>query len=224
MLPRKETDQAEDFALEFEKPDIEYTNQFILDELTNMLLEMEEHFHRENHGIIWRAFEYLYISDRDLREQIAKILSPLTDDHLKILPSEKDISELIELQGFFNAIRLQLLQRITQHIINYYENALTTIKTDLKTGTDYYQLARRLDEWYLTQLMGLKPDNYDPVKATAADVQEDYSTKLWVETIEVFQSVRDSAEIALKRILSNAIEAVKTSMRVSKGKPVFNFD
>ena len=198
---------------------LQFTNQFILTELQNMLKELETQFEHENHGVIWRAFEYLYISDRDLREKIAKALTHQDDESERL--SEKELNEIIELQSFYNAVRLQLLDKITQHIISYYDQALDIIKTDLEKGTLQYQRARILDSWYIEQIYKLKPKGFDLKTATETDIQSSYSIKLWIETIETFKTVQNSAELALKKIFANALENIKS---VSKAKSKFNFE
>ncbi len=200
---------------------INYTNQFILTELENMSKELFSHFELENHGVIWRAFEYLYISDRDLREKIAEALipNPLIENPEPI--NEVELHEVIELQSFYNAVRLQLLDKVTKHIINYYDNALDVIKSDLEKGTTQYQRAKILDTWYIDQLNKLKPDGFNLREASEEEIQSSYSIKLWIETIETFRMVQDSAELALKRIFANALENIKT---LSKAKSKFNFD
>ena len=184
-----------------------------------MLRELQPHFSLENHGIIWKAFEYLYISDRDLRERIAKALVPSQDDTDEPM-GEKELRELIELQSFYNAVRLQLLQNIVEHIVYYYDDAITVMKTNLDKGAIQYQRAKVLDEWYLEQLNKIKPDSsFDPVTASDEQVQENYSIKLWVETIEVFKSVQESADSALKRIFSSAIDYIKSIGRAKHKSP-----
>jgi hypothetical protein len=220
---RREEDQTgtESMRTGLREEALHFTNQFILTELENMAKELYSHFELETHGVIWRAYEYLYISDRDLREKIAKALIP---DHESITNEpidEKELNEIIELQSFYNAVRLQLLDQITQHIISYYDNALEIIKKDLEQGTIQYQRARILDTWYIDQLNNLKPQGFNLREATEEEIQSSYSIKLWIETMETFRTVHDSAELALKKIFSSALDNIKA---FSKTKSKFNFD
>ena len=154
-----------------------------LEEIYNEGLRL---FEDENYLATWKVFKYLFENDLLLKKRILRVLNSSN----KTMVSEKELNEMIELQGFFSNFRISLLEVISKRLVNLYDDALNYAETDIKKSSSLAIKAKYIYRYFTNKLQEYQ--NSD-------DLHQNQMYKTSMETLTI---VKESGE----RFLSNLQE------------------
>lgn len=191
-------------------PGINYSlfqNVDVLKELEEIYNEGLILFEEENYLATWKVFKYMYDNDLSLKKRILRVLSPEND----ILVSEKELKEMIELQGFFSNFRISLLETISTRLVNLYDEALKYAETDFKKSSSLAIKAKDIYRYFTNKLQ--EYENSD----------DHHQIQMYKTSMETLTIVKESGERFLSNlqdIYTDSGEKKKASRRKATSRTV----
>lgn len=125
-------------------------SQEIQDNVQGIYSEARFALLNNNHLKVWQCYSKLSTQDKSLRGALEKMIrhNP-TDSNPEV---EGEISRILKEQGFFNKIRLKLLQDITNLLVDRYQEASLVLSSDVVKASELINTAQRIYEYYISNL------------------------------------------------------------------------
>lgn len=169
-----------------------FNNQEKLEELEKLFEQARQYLEANEHDDVWLIFALLFRQDLELKERIAKALMPQTEEEMI---SEEELTNLIEIQGFFSNFRIRLLEEITNKLIDLYDKSNSFYTSgDLEKGAYIANLAHNFYRYYSVKL---KSNFEAPI--------DEYKGAMFQECSISLDIVKDSGERNLVEATSSVI-------------------
>lgn len=169
-----------------------FNNPEKLEELEKLFEQAKQYLEANEHDDVWLIFALLFRQDLELKEKIAKALMPQTEEEMI---SEEELTNLIEIQGFFSNFRIRLLEEITNKLIDLYDKSNSFYTSgDLEKGAYIANLAHNFYRYYSVKL-----------KSSFEAPVDEYKGAMFQECSISLDIVKDSGERNLVEATSSVI-------------------